>query len=991
MSVTYTGTIKSITPVDASGKTVSGIKIRQGGKDITDVSKIASGSDFYIQSNPNIRKVIVELNERTVYKADIWFVAISYKTSQQLITVEDGTKKISGVKAEIKINEPTGSLTINKKDAISGEGLRAGFKVKNESNKWLKGTNGAFSYVNNVEDADIYYTNNGTLVLNKLLYGTYTVCEVVAPRGCDLKYQDGYIVDNNWTKNKATTWERVVCKKNGSSEIPINDDIVNNSIEVKNIRGSIYIYKGDEETHSKQLEGAGFKIYYKDEGRWLKGTQYPFEYVVDINDATEYTMDNENKTKFVEYMTYDKALQNYKGKNILKILGIKMGTYHIYETKAPKGGYKLNLQDGYDSEKGYVDTGKEAIVGQKDSNGNRAMDRMIDITNVQKISIAGYVWTEGKPDKPTDKSYDSVYKETDHRVSNVIVKLMRKDGNNENPPTVTTNENGYYIFKDLVKRTELDRYYVEFDYREGKYSYTLNGETINKTIKDGNGHIKYIPVAFNNVENGSKALAEIVPTNDANVTGLANTYKENNDEEVKVYGLSKIGTMDEENLELNNINLGIKELLEPEFSIVKNIADVDISINSYKYKYIYGGRKTEEEGFTENTQEGPAVKWQNSNVNHAYSRPVYPSDVIYKNSDEKNKELDVKVTYRIDITNTTTYKVKELYVENKLILESILDDFDTNRYTLLDTNWDANNGTASMKSEYLEKIQREINENKEKGLMSEATATAYITFSVNKNAIIDILNHPEGIIENNPTKVIVKGYHLYNRDDYMWNNLKTNSGQIKVNKEHQTESQTQAAEAPYLVFTIKPDGIIERTVSGKVFKDNVTVERGNSGEVVGDGKHQDNEKGIEGVKVELLGEDEDMKVTKLYQLYTENNVDKTRVIDAVVTTNQNGEYSLNGVVPGKYYLRFTYGNGTYKITDLTGTTIKEGTFETKVGENTIAAKDYKSTIMNSEIVNMIENKAELWYKENGFLDGKYSLALDNLEQRRALNEAEANK
>lgn len=822
--------------------------------------------------------------------------------------------------------------------------------------------------LNNIKSNSSFYIKNTT----SSDVGSVTINVETDPI---YKAQIWFLYDNNSSDQRLISVKPSSYKKTSSTEIKLTTT------------GTLYLYKADEETN-ETLQGAGFKIFKKNSG-WQKGTAKPFEYVSNINDATEYVMDNNNKTSYVQYLNYDGSSNEYKNKKVLKISGLKAGIYHIYETKAPTGKYKLDLQNGYDAQNGYVDIGNDIKIGSNKSNGY-SFNRLVDITNVQKISIAGYVWTEGKPDKPTDESYDSIYKKSDHRVSNVIVKLMRKDGNNENPPTVTTNENGEYIFKDLVKRTELDKYYVEFDYREGKYSYTLNGETINKAIKDGNGHIKYIPVAFNNVENGSKALAETVPKNDANVTGLANTYKENNDEEVKVYGLSKIGTMDNENLKLNNINLGIKELLEPEFSIVKNIADVDIAINDYNYKYIYGGRNPEE-GFAENTQEGPAVKWQNSNVNHAYSRPVYPSDVIYKNSDEKNKELDVKVTYRIDITNTTTYNVKELYVENKLILESILDDFDTNRYTLLDTNWDANNGTASMKSEYLEKIQKEINENKEKGLMSKATATAYITFSVNKNAIIDILNHPEGIIENNPTKVIVKGYHLYNRDDYMWNNLKTNGGQIKVNKEHQTESQTQAAEAPYLVFTIKPDGIIERTISGKVFKDNVTVERGNSGEVVGDGKHQDNEKGIEGVKVELLRGEGNMDVTKLYQLYTENNVDKTRVIDAVVTTNQNGEYSLNGVVPGKYYLRFTYGNGTYKITDLTGTTIKEGAFETKVGENTIVAKDYKSTIMNSEIVNTIKNKAELWYKEDGFKEGKYSLALDNLEKRRELNEAEANK
>ena len=41
---------------------------------------------------------------------------------------------------------------------------------------------------------------------------------------------------------------------------------------------------------------------------------------------------------------------------------------------------------------------------------------------------------------------------------------------------------------------------------------------------------------------------------------------------------------------------------------------------------------------------------------------------------------------------------------------------------------------------------------------------------------------------------------------------------------------------------------------------------------------------------------------------------------------------------------------------------------------------------NSGLVDLINNKAELWYKEDGFKKGKYSVALDELEKRKAINE-----
>ena len=711
-------------------------------------------------------------------------------------------------------------------------------------------------------------------------------------------------------------------------------------LNVKLKTGELNINKKDSITNNIITSPAEF-IIKTSKGKWLSGTNGTYNY------------DNSNVASATVYKTNNGEISL---KNLL------FDTYEIFEVTAPNG-YLLSKQDGYDSTNNWVNCGKFTLNGEKVT---------VDIKNDLILSITGYVWTEGRPDKPDDNAYDSEYtKGSDHSVRNVTVKLFKKG--NENPiATTTTNENGEYEFNNIVKKKELDQYYVLFEYKDGRY--TVNGSTVN--IKDSNNKVRYIPVAFKNIANGSKALAEKIPTNDKDVSGIAYTYKGTSNEMINIYGLSKIGTLDDEKFKLNNINLGIKEMLEPEFSVVNNIADVYISINNYNYKYNYAGsEKTNNTDFAKDTLEGPAVKWQNSNVSHAYSKPVYPSDVIY---DEKStdKKLDVKVTYRIDITNTTTYNVKELYVENKLLLNKITDNYDKNRYTLADTNWSGENGTATMKDEYLQSIQTK---NGNKGINSKETVTAYITFSVNKSAIIDILNHPDGIIENNPTEVSVEGYHEYYRDDYSWENSIKKDRQL-----HKTEKSIEKAEAPYLVFTIKPDGgIKERTVSGKVFKDKVTVERGNSGEVVGDGAYQDDEKGISGVKVELLGEDKSL--TKLYQLDANTNSDK--VVDAIVTTNENGEYNLNGVVPGKYYLRFSYGNGQYKITDLTGTPLKEGIYETKIqgSQETINARDYKSTIMNSGLVDLINNKAELWYKEDEFKTGKYSVALDDIGKRKNIN------
>ena len=41
---------------------------------------------------------------------------------------------------------------------------------------------------------------------------------------------------------------------------------------------------------------------------------------------------------------------------------------------------------------------------------------------------------------------------------------------------------------------------------------------------------------------------------------------------------------------------------------------------------------------------------------------------------------------------------------------------------------------------------------------------SFITFSVKHDAIVDILNHPNGIIEDYPTTAEATGYHEYTKD-----------------------------------------------------------------------------------------------------------------------------------------------------------------------------------------------------------------------------------
>ena len=991
--VTYTGKIESIKAYDASDKEVGGIKYYQYNKEVDSASKIDSGKNFYITSKTNIRKVRVKLKENTIYTADIWFVEKSYKTSQQLITVNDGTKKVSAY-VDITVKEPKGSLTIIKTDSDGKTKLKAGFKIKNGSGKWLAGTNGAFTYADYAENAGIYYTDSktGSIKLTNLPYGNYTVCEVVAPSGYELKYQVGYTYNSNWTKNKKTNWERVVANySKDSAAVPINNSTKDNSINVTNIRkGSITIFKRDAESSKPvtHIKGAGFKIKTSaGTDTWLSGTKETstthYNYSASYENATIYYIkDNLYKDDESIKRGYSEDYGEY-----VRIEGLNRGTYSIYEVEPPTG-FLLKHQNGYEevkiNGKTFQRINTKASRTIPDATTNQ-YNQYIGISNVKKISISGYVWKEGIPDKGSYKDYDSKYNPNIDKfiLDGITVKLMKK-GSTTPIGTTTTKSDGTYVFDSLIKKSELKDYYIEFDY-SSKYP----------------GHV---PVAFystlKNVTDeqkmtlGSKALVYELPENDNDLSDaqkkyVATTYTGTDSNKIATYGLEKIGTYDENTQTLGNINLGLKPVLDPYYDLRENIAYLKLNIKGYTYTYKYGGTDAEDKfvGIS-----GPTASWQNSNSIYGYSQPIYPSDIIY-DRDSSKQELEAIVVYRIDITNNANEDVEELHQQvDTLHLTSLENEYDINRYILDDNNWDDNNKSGKA-------IIKDIN--KMSNIEASNTKTMQIKFKVKRDAIKKILENPRGIIEEFPTTVKTNAYHTYYRNDYMWKNLE-GTGTLKSNRNlHRTRDRENTAKAPYLSFKIGE----QRTISGTVFKDKVIT---NNGEKLGDGIYNDGEKGIQGVKVELLDIGENLTLSHLYQgkVKEGENGTITAVKDAVVTTDESGKYSLEGVIPGRYYLRFTYGNGNYKITNLNGDEVEGDKLSTKLDGNEINAKDYKSTIINETIKDTLNNifnydetgKTEeqlneevyTWYKKEEFNNEKYSLAKDDLGVREQINTSEEN-
>ena len=181
-------------------------------------------------------------------------------------------------------------------------------------------------------------------------------------------------------------------------------------------------------------------------------------------------------------------------------------------------------RDKYDIIPVYMKTGRFNFV-EKTISFTSAQNCEMVLTNVKKVSIEGYVWVDEPPNK-NSSTYNSTYDSSrESTLKGVTVRLMKKGTTPIEVATYTTKSDGKYLFDSLIKLSELENYYVEFNYKGSKEFYKKDGTEFKKVKTEDTS--QYIPVAFKPTSaNGSKAMMKKVATKDIDLSGIARTYYE---------------------------------------------------------------------------------------------------------------------------------------------------------------------------------------------------------------------------------------------------------------------------------------------------------------------------------------------------------------------------------------------------------------------------------------------------------------------------------
>lgn len=796
--------------------------------------------------------------------------------------------------------------------------------ISHEKIKYSKENGNSFINVGDIESGKDFYIH-----VNK----EAKVAKITAVGGISKK--SNIITADIWFLVSGNNSQTLMKPNHGTTEkeIPFSYDY-----EI-GLLGNLKVVKVNADNHNIKLPDVGFKFRYEDGTYLYKNSKGEISY---INETAE--------KKGTTFKTSSKEAD--KGEILIE--DILPGKYTAIEVNNPNYGYQL------------VDKTAEVTA-------QSAKTIKWTIENKQiYVKLSGYIWEDiqsAKQSKPNALAYENSEDNEDtaknlNQLGKIVVELKQK-GKTETIKKTTAKytENGEksylkYSFKD-VEIDQLKNYYIEFTYNGLLYTNVTpkikkdNGskaiepqiertkfensfaevhgykDTEAKTTKNSQGSTDYT-IHYTKPKKDNAYHVANLKTNMAEFAMHANTKEA----ELNLKDEFKAGME-----EIENINLGLSMRPQTDMFLRQDLQDIRLDINGYGHTYLYNERYSDKE-LNEKTAWNVGVKFlKNNRYNQDYMRPIYQADASYIPQD-KSQELQAYLTYKIELYNLSSVMDSRI--------NSFVDYYDT-RYDLASVKWeDGKDIPYQLDSSYNQNGYKKATIQTDLRLGTNKSKTVLIQFKLNREAILEIMNDGE-TLEN---VAEISSYTSFEKGkNTIRSAVDENSipGNAVPGKADYYENDTEASKAVKLTVANA------RQVAGMVFEDKTTLNKENN-ERLGNGIYdaKDKDEKIKDVKVELI----DQKTNKVAQVYDEK---EQKWKDAVCekTTDGNGEYIFEGYVPGKYIVRFTWGdNGKYTV------------------------QEYKGTIYNETRYNQNQNNLS-WYKND--IGTRYTDALDDYALRQNID------
>lgn len=741
----------------------------------------------------------------------------------------------------------------------------------------LKALSGRYEgqYVGVDENGKAYYSNsvvyiktnnNGIIEINDIWEGKYTLTETKNPNY-------GYVID----------------EKNLNIEVQIKS-YETSQLQVTNEYklGKVSLEKVDLKHHDIKLKNVEFTLK-------AETGLYAGKYVSIDRDGNALYGDNE-----VHIKTDDKGR--------LEIDKVWEGKYRLTEVNNPNYGYIIDEQSQnievevipYETTQRQVENEQVYIklsgfIWQDINSGKSKMRN--DYYNTNKVYGEDIEYVD-----EDDTAFDGIPVKLKRISDNQVVKegySDRKEFSDKDQITISEErglyaeiEGGEYVF-EYVRIDELSNYYVEFEYDGLIYQSVIehldhnNGskaaDRVEREILDKNfTSIDATGRNIVNVNNG-KYMITYNDTVD-HATSIKDSsscilHAKTNDAECYINNYFVPGQS-----EIRYINLGLYRKPQADLALAQDLETVNVGVNGYWHVYRYGRRKiTEETSDSWNV----GVKFK-SHYSETYTRAIYKADYEYETQD-KNKELQVYLTYKIALNNESSYVSR---------VNSIVDYYD-NSYKLVaaGTGLDENNNITgnvncrdiqSYNGEY-QKCIIDVNSI----IQPKEANYIFVQFKLDRTDVMQIINNKETLYNRSE----INSYTVFkdnNGNTVAAVDIDSVPGNTVIENDNTYEDDSDSA-PPVLLELNDP-----RAMQGTVFVDSTSGDLQIGKIRQGDGKFNDGETTIEGVKVTL----------------SERN---GAISNMETVTDVNGNFRFEGYIPGQYVVTYTWGNKTYTVQNYKGT------------------------------------------------------------------------